>query len=209
MSRIFVGLHVGFFLFVSAAPVLAREADTLVRQAYAASYRYETAGNYKDAFRALFPVYKQYPSSYTVNLRFGWLNYLMKNHADAAAYYQTAEKALPTSLEPKLGLAAVYLAQEEWEKAEEKCNEILKTDYYNYYGNLRLALALQGQKKYAQAESVARKMLAILPTDVTFLNTLAVNLYLQGKYEEAYSLFYNVTILDPENITAKGYLGIR
>lgn len=177
-----------------------------VKAAYIDSYKYEKTGNYNDAFRALYKVYSESTGDYTVNLRYGWLSYLMNKYADAESYYKAAENAIPTSLEPKLGLALIHLTREDWKKAEQKCNEVIKVDYYNYYGNLRLAYALQGQKKFENAEAIIRKMLAVVPTDVTYISSLAVNLIYQGKYEEGYGLFWSVQILDPENVTAKAYL---
>ena len=83
---------------------------------------------------------------------------------------------------------------------------LLKIDYYNYYGNLRLSIALRKLKKFSVAEAVARKMLSIYPTDVNFLNELAISLYHQGKKRYAESLFKDILILDPENVTAKEYM---
>jgi tetratricopeptide (TPR) repeat protein len=187
--------------------VVSGRAETLdVSAAYANSYRYEKTGNYADAVRAVYPVYAAYTDAYTINLRMGWLQYNLGKYADAVKHYKAAELAVPTSLESKLGLALVYLAKEDWRLAEQKCYEILKVDYYSYYGNLRLIAALTAQGKLTEAETIARKMLAVFPTDVGFLVALGNNLVFQGRYDEATPVYSGVVTLDPENVAAKAYL---
>ncbi|MEW5692709.1 MAG: hypothetical protein AB1765_05385 [Candidatus Hydrogenedentota bacterium] len=192
----------GFFI---GERIYAEQKELDIASLYKESYKYEATTNYIDAFRVLVPVHEKYSQTYTINLRFGWLTYLMKKYKDAEEYYKQAELAAPYSLEAKNGIALVYLAKEEWLKAEEKCNQTLKIDYYNYYANLYLITSYKNQKKYEEAEAIARKMLYVYPTNVTFLTELGIVLFYQGKEEEAYSIFDNVLILDPENITAKQF----
>jgi len=152
------------------------------------------------------PVYQAYPKGYTVNLRLGWLYYLNKNYANSKFHYEKALKAVPSSIEAMLGLSLPYMAEGKWKDVEKLMYKILKIDYYNYYGNLRLSIALRNQKKFSTAEAVARKMLAIYPTDVNFLTELAISLYYQNKKNQALSIFSNILILDPENLIAKKFL---
>ncbi len=177
-----------------------------IKKAYEKSYFYEKNKDYKDAIRALMPIYKNYPNGYTVNLRLGWLYYLMQKYANSKYHYEKALKATPSSVEAMLGLSLPFMAQNRWKDVESLMYRILKIDYYNYYGNLRLCIALGHLKKYSILEAVARKMLAIYPTDVNFLNELAISLYYQNKKSYAKSLFEDVLILDPENPVAKNYL---
>jgi len=177
-----------------------------IKRSYYRSYQYEKIGNYDNAIKALSFVYNEYPDSYTVNLRLGWLYYLAKKFANSIFHYEKAIKAAPYSIEAKLGYTLPLLAQQKFNDVEKVCYQILNIDYYNYYGNLRLAYALRIQKKYKIAIEVASKILAIYPTDVNFLTELAILKYLTGKKEEAKKLFKDILILDPENITAKEYL---
>jgi tetratricopeptide (TPR) repeat protein len=61
------------------------------------------------------------------------------------------------------------------------------------------------EKKYDQAEQILNKMLAVYPTDITFLTELALVKYNQGDKEKAGNLMWDVLTLDPENETAKNY----
>ena len=179
---------------------------TEIKEAYQRSYIYEKSGDYTDAIKALMPVYKSYPNGYTVNLRLGWLYYLAGRYADSEYHYKKALQAIPTSVEAVLGLMLPLMAQDRWSQVESLAYRILKTDYYNYYGNLRLSIALRHEKKFTMAEAVDRKMLTLYPTDINFLNELALSLLGEGKKLYAKTIFENVLILDPENVVAKEYL---
>jgi len=190
------------FLFTNSFALTYEE----IKEAYHRSFIYEKSGDYEDAIKALMPVYKSFPNGYTVNLRLGWLYYLAKKYANSEFHYRKALQVVPSSVEAMLGLTLPYMAQGKWPETEALTYRILKIDYYNYYGNLRLSYALRKEGKYSIAEAVARKMLAIYPSDVNFLVELALALYHQGKTAYAESIFKDVLILDPENPTAKEYL---
>ena len=177
-----------------------------IAKAYKESYLYEKIGDYKNAIRVLIPIYKVYPNSYTINLRLGWLYYLWGKYDNSIFHYKKADKAIPTSVESKLGLSLPLMAQEKWGDTEEVLYRVLKLDYYNYYGNLRLCIALEKEKKYDQQKAIALKMLRIYPTSVPFLVELAKSYYHLGEKEKAKKLFEDILILDPENLTAKEYL---
>lgn len=178
-----------------------------IKETYHKSFNYEQQKDFKDAIRAIMPVYEAYPNGYTVNLRLGWLYYLLKKYGNSEAHYKKAIKSVPSSAEAKLGLSLPYLAQKRWKEVENLMYEILKTDFYNFYGNLRLAIALRNQGKGDLAEKVSRKMLALYPANVSFLTELGLDLIAQGKNKKAYSIFADVIVLDPENQIAKYYLG--
>ncbi len=202
MRRLIVSLLIALAIPVSAFSL----TYTDIKEAYHRSYIYEKSGDYADAIKALMPVYKSYPNGYTVNLRLGWLYYLAGRYADSEYHYKKALQAIPTSVEAVLGLMLPLMAQDRWSQVESLAYRILKTDYYNYYGNLRLSVALRHQNKFSMAEAVDRKMLTLYPTDVNFLNELALSLLGEGKKLYAKTIFENVLILDPENVVAREYL---
>ncbi len=177
-----------------------------IKKSYYRSYQYEKTGDYENAIKALMFVYNEYPDGYTVNLRLGWLYYLMKKYANSVFHYKKAIKAAPYSVEAKLGYTLPLLAQKKFSEVESICYQIINTDFYNYYGNLRLSYALRMEKKYETAIKIAQKMLALYPTDVNFLIEIALSKFSLGKKEEAKKIFLDVLILDPENITAREYL---
>ena len=177
-----------------------------IKDAYYKSYQYEKTGNYEDAIKSLMPVYKSYPEGYTINLRLGWLYYLNKKYANSIFHYEKAMKSAPYSIEAKLGYTLPLLAQGKYADVEKVCYQILNTDFYNYYGNLRLSFVLRMQKKYDIAEKVINKMLVIYPTDLNFLLELGLLKFFTGKKDEAKKILRDLLILDPENVTAKEYL---
>ena len=174
---------------------------------YKRSFDYEGVQDHQNAIRALAPVYEAYPNGYTVNLRMGWLFYLNGNHANAAAHYEVATRAAPMALEPKLGRLLPLLAQGRWGDAETLAYQIVSVDHYNYYGNLRLAIALRMQGKADAAYQIALKMVGAYPTDLLHLVELAQIQDARGDKAEARRLFGEILILDPENETARRYLG--
>ncbi len=192
-----------FLLFTSSSFAIDYKE---IKKCYSSSYLYEAKGDYKKAIEALMPVYKAYPDGYAVNLRLGWLYYLLGKYSNSEYHYTKAVKVAPSSVEAKLGLTLPLMAQDRWSKVEETSYQILKIDYYNYYGNLRLSYALRNEGKFSLAEAVDRKMLLLYPTSVDFLLELALSLYGEGKYSSSKEILRNLLILSPNNKVAQEYL---
>lgn len=189
-----------FVIFVFVLTMLgASEEYNSIKKSYLSSYNYEQMGKYSEAIKVLSPLHLKYPKGYTLNLRFGWLFFLDKRYKDAQKHYKIAALSKPYSLDPRLGLIRVYLATASYSQAEQVAQELLKIDYYNYYANIYITQALIAQKKYDIAYSIVSKMLAIYPTDVSFLELLALvyektdSPYLEEVYED-------ILILDPNNV---------
>jgi tetratricopeptide (TPR) repeat protein len=176
-----------------------------IKEAYYKSYDYEKMGDYADAIKVLRPIYDKYPNGYTLNLRLGWLFYKMGRYANAIEHYRRASMALPASLEPKLGMALVYLSIGRYKDAERMAATVIHSDYYNYYGNLYLSKAYLGKGRFKEAAAVAKKMLALYPTDVHFLELLA-KAYESIDSNLAKKVYGDILILDPNNIAAREYL---
>jgi len=184
------------------ATLFANSEFESIKKQYFKSYDYEQMGKYDEAIKVLSPLYQKYSNGYTLNLRFGWLFYLDKKYKDAIKYYQKASLLNTYALNPKLGLIRIYLDTQHYVKAEKVAQELLKIDYYNYYANLYMTNALLSQKKYKAALKNIQKMLAIYPTNVSFLEQLALvykatdSKYLQKVYED-------ILILDPNNVLVR------
>ncbi len=192
-----------FVIFLlSGLAVSAQSNDSVIKAAYLKSYNYEKMQNYPDAIKALLPVYEQFPKGYTVNIRLAWLYYLNANYANSIEHYETALESTPYSLEAKVGRLLPLLAQGKYDQVEEEAFNIMNVDYYNYYANLRLLVALRLQQKYDVAEKIAIKMLTVYPIDVSFLTEYALIKQAMGEIDQAAKTFADILILDPENITA-------
>ena len=193
-------------LLILSSSLFSKDLNTtLIKRLYLKSYDYEKVGRYQEAIKVLVPLYKKYPNGYTLNLRFGWLFYLKKNYKDAIKYYNKVALLKPYSIEPKLGLIKTYLYMYQYQKAETVGNSILKVDYYNYYGNFYTIQSLIYQKKYNTALKLTKKMLAIYPTDVSFLEQLAV-IYKFKKSQYLKQVYQDILILDPNNVLVRSNL---
>lgn len=176
-----------------------------IQEAYHSSYRYEKMGNHQDAIKALRLVYNHYQQGYTVNLRLGHLYTQAGQFANALEHYQQAIQTSKYSITAKLGQMLVYIYQGQYDKSEEVGYQILNSDYYNYYGNLRLVYSLRMQKNLELSEKVCLKMLSLYPSDTLFLVEYGILKFLQEDYVVSQSIFSDVLILDPENVSAKEY----
>lgn len=174
----------------------------LIRDAYFKSYAHEAKKEYSEAIQSLQRLHQKYPTGYTLNLRIGYLYYLKKEYNFAIKHYQRASKTLPNSNEAKLGLTRVYLAQKSYKKAEKLAFAMLKTDYYSFYGNLYAIEALVGQEEYKTALAIINKMLAIFPTNITYLEQLAL-LYQKTNHQYLNDVYESIYILDPDNALLK------
>ncbi len=184
----------------------AAPTEIEIRDAYHKSYRYERSQNYADAIKALSPVVSAYPQGYTVNLRLGWLNYLIGSYATARTHYETAIKTAPDSLEAKLGHTLPLMAQERYDDAEVAAKQVLRIDPSNYLANLRLAFAYRLLKKLDAAEDLLNRMLILYPTDISLLTEYALIKVARKQNPDAKRVFNDILTLDPENVVAKAQL---
>lgn len=184
----------------------AAPTELEIRDAYHKSYRYERSQNYADAIKALSPVVSAYPQGYTVNLRLGWLNYLIGSYATARTHYETAIKTAPDSLEAKLGHTLPLMAQERYDDAEVAAKLVLRIDPSNYLANLRLAFAYRLLKKLDAAEDLLNRMLILYPTDISLLTEYALIKVARKQNPDAKRVFNDILTLDPENVVAKAQL---
>lgn len=194
---------------ISLSPVSAYSMDDKsVREAYLRSYNYMNQGDYKNAINALVLVHNAEASTYTINLRLGYLYYLNKNYANAKAHYLEAQRIVPNAVTPQLGLMRISNILENFEDTELSGYKILQTDGYNYYANLYLAYALRKSQKYDAAEAVTLKMLAVYPEDTGFLLEYGLLNYIQGRNLKAFNALRYLLIFEPENVSANEVLGL-
>lgn len=169
------------------------------QQAIADSSKHEKLQNYQEAIQALKAVYLKDKSSYWLNLKLGWLFFLSGHYANSSFHYEEALTLKHESLEPLLGLMLVSLTQENYERVEQVGYRLLKQDFNNYYGNLRLAQALRWQHKVSAGLSVVDKMLILYPSDIEFLLIKAQLKQQEKKTSEARELYQQVLEVEPSN----------
>lgn len=124
-------------LLVTALSIQAQNEKRL-QEAFSASYKHETDGDYTKAADVLRKAYND--SSYELNLRLGWLTYLNGSFTESAAYYNKAIQLMPLSIEARLGFVLPASAMGNWDHVIARYNEILKIDPNHYLTNYRLGL---------------------------------------------------------------------
>lgn len=177
-----------------------------IESGYLKSFNYEKMGSYSNAIKAMSTLYKAYPTGYAINLRMGYLYSANQNYAKALRHYEVALFTVPGSIEPQLGKMSVLLAQGNYQDAIKVGKRIIAVDHYNYYGNLKLAYALQMTGNYSLSDKIALKMLALYPTDVLFLTQYGSSLYSRHQISDAKNVLSDVLLFDPNNVTAKQIL---
>lgn len=195
---------IGLIFVLSIVLGASQESDSVKKQ-YLKSYDYERIGQYNESIKVLSPLYQKYPKGYTLNLRFGWLFFLNKKYKDAQKYYKEASLTNPYALDPRLGLIRIYLATSSYNDAEQVAMELLKIDYYNYYANIYITQALIAQKKYDIAQKVVSKMLSLYPTEIVYLELLAL-IYQKTDSPYLEKLYEDILILDPNNVFVNTHL---
>lgn len=193
------------FLLLSISIVYSDAEFEDIKTQYFKSYDYEHMQKYGEAIKVLAPLYSKYPKGYTLNLRFGWLFYLDKKYNDSIKYYKNASLIKPYALDPRLGLIRVYLDTYSFQEAELVSYELLKIDYYNYYANLYVIKALIAQKKYDISIKIINKILALYPTDIRYLEQLAI-VYKLTENKFLQKLYQDILILDPNNVIVRSNL---
>ena len=173
----------------------ADDPATLVQR----SYDLEANSKYTEALAAI----EQVPDSYLVQLRRGWLLYLLGRHDDSVIAYRKATAFEPASIEPRLGASRSLLALRKWTEAEKECRDVLARDTWNYYGASRLAFALYNQGRFADALPFYKKMVELYPADVEMRNGVGWTQFKLGDAASAAKSFRAVLEISPKNASAQ------
>jgi tetratricopeptide (TPR) repeat protein len=185
---------------------LAAQDYTVLQQAFSTSYTLETAGDYSNAISTLKKVYDE--SSYELNARLGWLNYMAGLFSESTTYYSKAVTLMPYSIEARLGYTLPASAMGNWDQVLNKYLEILKIDPANYTANNRLGLIYYGRKDYANAIKYFEKIANMYPFDYDAIQMYAWSKYQLGKLREAKVLFNKTLLIRPGDASALEGLGL-
>lgn len=148
--------------------VQAAGHDAAIREALAQSVTLEKSKDYDKAIAAIEQLATDHSTDYTLHLRLGWLYYRNKKYDESERAYQAAIQAAPRSVEAKLGLVLPLLANSNYHTAESVARQVVEIDPSNYYGNLRLAVALRIEGKFGEAREIVERNLAKYPADYYF-----------------------------------------
>lgn len=164
------------------------------------SYKLEKASKYVDAINSIKGVYEE--TSYEMNLRLGWLNYLIGQQTTALSYYEKAIKLNPFSIEAKFGYIMPASVLGNWELVKDQYLNILKIDPQNTKANYYLGLIYYNSKEYAKAQKHFEICANLYPFDYDSMLMYAWNSYFLGKLREAKVLFSKILLIRPNDKSA-------
>ncbi len=168
--------------------------------AFHKSYEFEKTSNYSSAIKELTNIYKA--DDYFLNIRFGWLYYLSKNHTESIKYYEKAITLKPYAIEAKFGCIKPLSAIENWEKVKDQYHKILKIDPQNTVANYWLGVIYYNRKDYVAANKLFEKVVNLYPLDYDSVIMLAWTKLNLAKNNEAKVLFNHALTLRPNDSSA-------
>ncbi len=194
----FLKRTVAVALTIMAFNVSAQNKE--LASAFAQSYDYEAIQKYDAAIKAINAVYSA--TSYEMNLRLGWLNYLSGKYKDAVTYYQKAEQLMPAATEPMWAIINPLTKLESWTEIEKTYLAILKLDAKNASANYNLAMIYYYRKDYLTAKKYFDVSLNLNPFGYNSMLMSGWTNYFLGNKNEAKALFNKTLLYSPNDKSA-------
>ena len=193
-----IGIIIAITLWVGAA-----KAQDNAEVAFSKSYSFEYDTQYAKAIDALVGLKTE---SYEINLRLGWLEYLIKDYIKSEAYYKKALDAEPASIEARFGQVLPLAALGNMNNVVTIYMDILKQDPNNTIANYRIAYIYYTKKDYANALTYVGKVIKAYPFDFDSNLLAGKILFDQGKKPEAKKYFLKALEYNPQSEDAKNAL---
>jgi tetratricopeptide (TPR) repeat protein len=178
----------------------AKAQDKALAAAFSQSYDYEAIQKYDAAIATLNTAYSA--TSYEMNVRIAWLNYLAGKYKDAVLYYQKAEALMPAATEPKWAIINPLTKLENWNEIEKTYLSIIKLDPKNATANYNLGLLYYYRKDYFSAKKYFDVALNLYPFGYNNMLMSAWNNYFLGNKNEAKTLFNKTLLYSPNDKSA-------
>jgi tetratricopeptide (TPR) repeat protein len=185
---------------LTVAALNAGAQNKELASAFAQSYDYEAIQKYDAAIKAINTVYSA--TSYEMNLRLGWLNYLSGKYKDAVGYYQKAEQLMPAATEPMWAIINPLTKLESWTEIEKTYLAILKLDSKNATANYNLAMIYYYRKDYLTAKKYFDVSLNLNPFGYNSMLMSGWTNYFLGNKNEAKALFNKTLLYSPNDKSA-------
>ena len=185
--------------FMTAGALMSQN-DPLV-QAFSKSYQLEKNKDYSSSISAMKTVYDS--TSYEINLRLGWLNYMAGFNQNAVSYYQHAVNRKPYSEEARMGYNYPAYALGQNTQVKEQYLKILELDPNNTQVCYNLGLIYYYENDFKNALPKFNRIIELYPFDYDGLSMAAWTHYKMGHMKEAAALFDRVLLYSPNDKTAK------
>jgi tetratricopeptide (TPR) repeat protein len=190
-------IFISILLLLTSASALQAQNEKQLQEAFAASYKHETDGDYTKAADILRKEYDEF--SYEINLRLGWLTYLNGSFTESSAFYSKAIQLMPLSIEARLGFVLPASAMGNWDHVITRYNEILKIDPNHYLTNYRMGLIYYYREDYQNAYKYFERIANMYPFDYDAIHMFAWVHLRQGKKKEASTLFNRALLNKPDD----------
>ncbi len=182
-------------------------AGDLERQvAVRESYQLESQKNFPGAIKALAGAYNADSKDYFLNLRMGWLNYVLGNYKNAIKHYDTALESRAQSMSAGIGKVNALMAQKDWSGAARANKDLSKIFPTDYAVNLKLVNIYIIEKNFEEGLKIVGDLVPYYPENVELLNTQGYLQILSGQKENAEKVFHQVLKVSPDNVIAKSHL---
>jgi tetratricopeptide (TPR) repeat protein len=178
--------------------VHAQDAKTL--DAYSKSYSYEAAKRYHEAAAIFITAYDT--NSYEMNLRLGYLYYLLGRNNLSIVYYKRAAFLMPNAQEPLWGLINPLAVQENWKEVEKIYYTILKSDPLNVTANYYLGCIFYYRQDYVKAKKHFDITNNQYPFKYGYLVMGGWTNYFLGNKKDAQELFGKALQFNPNDSSA-------
>jgi len=187
-------------VIITVSSLTLNSQNKTLASAFSQSYDYEAIAKYDAAITSLNAVYSA--TSYEINLRLGWLNYLAGKHKESIVFYQKAISLMPAATEPKWAIINPYTKLESWNDIEKTYLAILKLDSKNSNANYNLGLIYYYRKDYFSAKKYFDVSLNLSPFGYNNMLMSAWTNYFLGNKSQASVLFNKTLLYSPNDSSA-------
>ena len=183
---------------------IAHAQTSKTTDAFTQSYKGESSKEYLAAIISIENVYDA--NSYAMNLRLGWLHYLLKEYTKSQTYYNKAVTLEPKSIDARLGYINATAALQNWDEVLKTYKDILVIDPNNTLVNYRVGYIYYYRKNFQEAEKYVLKVRELYPFDFDtnfLLGSINVG---EGKIVEAKRFYQLAQMYNPDNTDVKDAL---
>jgi tetratricopeptide (TPR) repeat protein len=187
-------------VIITVTSLTLNSQNKTLASAFSQSYDYEAIAKYDAAISSINAVYSA--TSYEINLRLGWLNYLAGKHKESISFYQKAITLMPAATEPKWAIINPFTKLESWNDIEKTYLAILKLDSKNSTANYNLGLIYYYRKDYFSAKKHFDVSLNLSPFGYNNMLMSAWTNYFLGNKSQASVLFNKTLLYSPNDSSA-------
>lgn len=187
-------------VLVLACAIAGAQNFTSISEAFNRSYSYEKEGKYKEAFSELDKVYDA--ASYEINLRMGYLDYMIGTYAESMEYYQKAIDLKPYAIEAHFGYVLPASATGNWNEVESHYKSILSIDPQNTKANYWIGMIYYNREQYDVAMKHFEQVANLYPFDYDGTIMYAWTSFKLNNLRQAKILFQKALLIRPGDSSA-------